>query len=191
MITFVIPSIGRESLNKTILSLIEQSNQEWRAIVGLDGLKLEEVESGNLYDNRIEIIELEKSGKIGKKHGVGGEVRNKIIQRITEGIIAFVDDDDTLDKHYVEKIYKYFEDQRVDCLVIRAIHPNGFVMPPVGTKQLRLGNVGISFAANRRFLLKHDLFFEPSEAEDFDLLKRISLKGKIKLSDYIGYRINH
>lgn len=191
MITFVIPSIGRESLSKTLSSLVQQTNQDWKAIVGLDGLRLEEVTIDIPLDERIEIIELEKAGKIGKKHGVGGEVRNSIIHRIEDGIIAFVDDDDTLDKHYVEKIYEHFEDQRVDCLVLRAIHPNGFVMPPVGMRQLRLGKVGISFAVKKHFLLKHDLFFEPSEAEDFDLLRRISLKGKIKLSDYIGYRINH
>lgn len=190
MITFVIPSIGRETLKRSLQSLIHQSNQEWKAIVGLDGVKIEQL-NDLPQDNRVQFLELEKSGRSGKIHGVGGTVRNQIISQIEDGIIAFLDDDDSLSRYYVEEIYKNFIDNPIDCVVLRMIYSNGNFLPPYNCDRLSVGKVGISFAVKTKFLKENNLFFRSSEVEDFDLLKRISSLGKIHLSDYIGYKINH
>ena len=38
-ITFIIPTIGRDTLSNTIKSLEEQTNQNWNAIIIFDGIK--------------------------------------------------------------------------------------------------------------------------------------------------------
>lgn len=38
-ITFIIPSINRETLSRTIDSLFKQSNPNWKAIIIFDGVK--------------------------------------------------------------------------------------------------------------------------------------------------------
>jgi glycosyltransferase involved in cell wall biosynthesis len=38
-ITFIIPSIGRDSLKNTIRSLLNQTSDKWKAIIVFDGCK--------------------------------------------------------------------------------------------------------------------------------------------------------
>lgn len=38
IVTFIIPTIGRDTLSKTIDSLINQTNPNWKAIIVFDGI---------------------------------------------------------------------------------------------------------------------------------------------------------
>lgn len=57
-ITFIIPTIGRISLNNSINSLLNQTVKKWNAIIIFDGIKCN-IENN---DSRIQIIEIEKKG---------------------------------------------------------------------------------------------------------------------------------
>ena len=39
IITFIIPTIGRETLNHSINSIINQTNKNWKCIIVFDGVK--------------------------------------------------------------------------------------------------------------------------------------------------------
>ena len=39
MITFIIPTIGRNTLTRTVISLLQQTNKNWKAIIIFDGIK--------------------------------------------------------------------------------------------------------------------------------------------------------
>ena len=58
-ITFIIPTIGRKTLIKSIKSLQNQTNQNWNAIIIFDGIK----SNININDPRIKIIEIDKKGR--------------------------------------------------------------------------------------------------------------------------------
>ena len=40
MITFILPTLGRDSLKKSIESIINQTNKKWKAIVIFDGCQI-------------------------------------------------------------------------------------------------------------------------------------------------------
>ena len=95
MITFIIPTIGRNTLINTIKSLQNQTNMNWNAIIIFDGIK------SNLkhinYPN-INIIEIEKKGQ---SINSAGNVRNEGIKLVKTPWVGFVDDDDILMNNYV------------------------------------------------------------------------------------------
>jgi glycosyltransferase involved in cell wall biosynthesis len=68
-ITFIIPTIGRETLKDTLSCLLMQTNPNWRAVVIFDGIE----SNIDVSDERIEIVEAPKIG-IGKNSA--GRVRN-------------------------------------------------------------------------------------------------------------------
>ena len=86
-VTFIIPSIGRDTLKTTICSLINQTNSNWKAIIIFDGI------NPTIWtnDNRITMI---KCTKLGKNKNSAGLVRNYGILLAKTEWIAFVDDDD-------------------------------------------------------------------------------------------------
>ena len=58
IITFIIPTIGRTTLTRTVNSLINQTNSEWNAIIIFDG-----IEKIEFPDKRITSISIPKTGK--------------------------------------------------------------------------------------------------------------------------------
>ena len=63
-ITFIIPTIGRETLIIAINSLFGLNSSNWNAIIIFDGVK----KNINIDDERITIIELEKKEGITDKY---------------------------------------------------------------------------------------------------------------------------
>jgi glycosyltransferase involved in cell wall biosynthesis len=92
MITFIIPTINRHTLSRTIDCLINQTNPNWKAIVVFDGVKCEKY-----LDPRIKSLSIEKMGK----QNFAGLVRNQAINMVDTEWIGFVDDDDTISYDYV------------------------------------------------------------------------------------------
>lgn len=213
MITFVIPSIGRPCITKTLRSLINQTNPNWRCLVGFDGLKKGDIDENILiHDDRIEYIflndrigELHRNNEVLSQlvlddtaHGVAGKVRNVIIDHIQSDTewIAFVDDDDTLISRYVELFYEEKSKHEFDCISfrMRLTAGNLNVLPP-----FHRGNefsedlacsIGISFCVNKKFIDDNNIRFVASGLEDFSFLHELySKQGKIYISNYVTYNV--
>ena len=87
MITFIIPSIGRDTLINSIQSIQNQTNENWKLIVIFDGVK----STLDFQDDKIKVFEIEKTGECTNN---AGNVRNYGMQYVDTEWIAFLDDDD-------------------------------------------------------------------------------------------------
>jgi hypothetical protein len=178
MITFIIPTIGRNTLTRTVISLLQQTNKNWKAIIVFDGVPII-----NFNDSRITAVSIPKKGKLNH----AGEVRNFAMKMVTTEWVGFVDDDDAISKDYVEK----FEEEikitpEAKCIIFRMKFKFGGaeVMPEPHHDNFYQNKVGISFAFKKDL----NLSFDPSSTEDFYLLSKIrNQKNKIIISPYVTY----
>lgn len=183
LITFIIPTLNRPTLERTITSLINQNNPNWEAIVIFDGVEPIELST----DPRIRSIQIAKTGK--SNHA--GEVRNQGIQQVKTEWIGFVDDDDYLSPDYVDCLDEEIKlNNNVEVVIFRMYHPiRAEVIPAPQHKNFLKCHVGISFS------MKTSLFhagaqFKPGPTEDFDLLDSIRMQGhKMVMSPYLTYWI--
>jgi glycosyltransferase involved in cell wall biosynthesis len=115
-VTFIIPTIGRETLEQSINSLLKQDNPNWKAIIIFDGIE----PNIKCIDPRISILKCEKKGE--GKNGAGN-VRNYAVPFIETEWIAFLDDDDTVADDYVTCLQKQIEEiPDLDVLIFRMKH---------------------------------------------------------------------
>jgi glycosyltransferase involved in cell wall biosynthesis len=181
-LTFIIPTIGRQTLEKTLESVenIVQPVKDWTcdSLVIFDGLEPTVKNS----------IRIEKSGE--RNHA--GRVRNEGIKHTSEDSdwIGFVDDDDILHAGYLKALSECPTDD-VDVVIFRMVYANnGLVLPPPGEKDFRICEVGISFCVKRKCFLDDGIWFEQCEVEDFRLLDTLRKKGKkIHMSDSVVYMV--
>ena len=163
-ITFIIPSINRPSLPRTIDSLIRQKNPNWKAIIIFDGVK----SNINITDYRFSIINIDI---IGKRNNAG-EVRNIAIKEVNTEWCGFVDDDDILLDNYVELFYEYITNESyLDVILFRMKIFNNIV-PKNNKNNLIVNNVGISFCTKTDILKEYK--FIPGDTEDFNLINRLN-----------------
>lgn len=178
MITFIVPTLGRETLSNTIDSLINQCDCDWKAIVVFDG-----VPKINYTDNRITSFSIDKAGI--KNHA--GQVRNAAFNLVTTEWIAFVDDDDTLSPDYVNKFKEEIAlNPKAKCIIFRmkTKYDPDKVLPAPHHNNFLKNKVGISFAIKKDI----NILFEPSLVEDFVLLDKIrSENHKMVISPYVTY----
>jgi hypothetical protein len=190
MIDFIIPSVGRKTLVNSLYSLINQTNPNWRAFVGFDGLDSSQVDEEILVnDDRIVYFFLREKLGTSSFHGNAGRVRNKIISLIDSPNpwIGFLDDDDTLSKYYVELLNKEIETNEQDCYVFRMRH-NDQIIPPLNVNTLIQNFVGISFCLKSELIKNNNLSFENDNAEDFKFLTQVTNStDKLKILPYITY----
>jgi glycosyltransferase involved in cell wall biosynthesis len=182
-ITFIIPTIGRPSLEKSINSLIKQTNPNWECIIIFD-----DVDLISFDDERIKCLKIKKSGQTGKSHNMGGLVRNEGIKICDTKWIGFLDDDDTLHPQYVQKLYENY--QTYDLVIWKMKFNNGKIVPKSTTiKDLRRANVGISFCYQNKF---DNLLFNNSEIEDFEFIQKIkNMTKNIVITPEIYYNVKH
>jgi glycosyltransferase involved in cell wall biosynthesis len=178
MITFIVPTINRNSLNTAINSLLSQTNPNWNAIIVFDGIP-----ALNYNDDRISCISIPKCGK--SNHA--GLVRNEAIKLVKTDWIGFLDDDDTIDKEYVNKFFEEINiNADAECIIFR-MHTKfdrDKILPAPHHNDFYKNKVGISFCFNKRL----NLLFEPSTTEDFYLLDKIrELNHKMIISPYVTY----
>jgi len=183
MLTFIIPTIGRATLRETLQSLYDQTCGEWRAIIIFDGIvcNIDQID----LDPRVKIMEIEKCGR---HTNCAGLVRNSGIRECSTEWVAFLDDDDLISLRYVETFYKEIAKYNVDIIIFRMYSDKTFdIFPSLETGDFYEGNIGISFAL-RRSIFSGGIWFEPSDAEDFNLLDQIRNAGyKMMISPYIRY----
>ena len=183
LITFIIPSINRPTLNNTIQSLLNQTNPNWECFVLYDGVIGKEFD-----DPRIKTINLEKIGKKGERHGNAGLVRNEGIKMSNTDWIGFLDDDDTIHQDYVKTLSeKYLS---YDFIVWRMKTLEGKVYPPINMNLLIINKVGISVAF--KTTIQNKLFNSNSDHEDFDFVDNLQKETKnFTITPEIYYNIRH
>lgn len=190
MIDFIIPSLGRETLTNSLQSLINQTDQEWCAFVGFDGLSEEDVDKNILIsDDRITYFYLKDKLGTSSFHGNAGLVRNKILSLIENqnSWIGFLDDDDTLSPYYVEILRNEISKEYHDCYLFRMNH-NGDIIPPLEINSIIQNHMGISFVVNTSFINEKNILFQNDNAEDFKYLLELSKNnGTVKILPFIGY----
>jgi glycosyltransferase involved in cell wall biosynthesis len=184
IITFIIPTIGRETLKNTLISLQNQTIQNWYAILIFDGCN----QNINNIDNRIKII---FSNKLGTNINNAGLVRNYGIRTANTKWIAFLDDDDVIDETYLEKFYEELKlNNDFDVLIFR-MNLCGRVIPSLNTNNFYINNVGISFITKKEIFDK-GIKFVANGAEDFFLLNQIRKNNyKMIISPYVTYYVKN
>lgn len=98
-VTFIIPTIGRDTLLNSINSLLNQTIEDWKAIILFDGIK----KTISISDKRIKIIEIQK---MGQNINSAGNIRNYGMSMVNTEWIGFLDDDDIIADDYLECFYK-------------------------------------------------------------------------------------
>ena len=194
MITFIIPSIGRESLLYAIESLINQTVSQWNAIIVLDGITVNILNSDTislLEDDRFEVHEIEKIGlninQAAKVRNYGMSVADKDCKWF-----AFLDDDDTIARDYIEifknELATYPE---CDVYIYRMINNEHRIIPKLTSLNFQVCDVGISFIMKRSIYVT-GLEFEADGAEDYLYLNKIRKTGyKIIISPYVKYYVRN
>lgn len=177
-ITFIIPSIGRPTLSRTIESLKKLNDPNWKAIIVFDGIE------PTFYpdDARISICAVQKQGY----YNCAGAVRNQAIKLVTTRWVGFVDDDDILLPNYIDAFHRQLY-HKPDVIIFRMQDSERTIPPPEHTDFFQ-NNVGISFCARTSLFQENNMWFEPSPWEDFCLLDKFrrSFK-KIVMSPEITY----
>ena len=182
-ITFIIPSLNRSTITRTVDSLLNQTNPNWNAIILYDGVV------GTVFeDERIKTLEIPKTGLVGSANGQSGLVRNVGIKMVKTEWIGFLDDDDTLHKDYVKTLTeKYLS---YDFVVWRMQYFSGRVLPSQSNNNLIFGDVGISFCYKNKF--DNLLFDNNRDGEDFDfLIKLKKLTDNWVITPEVYYNVRH
>jgi hypothetical protein len=185
LVTFVIPTSGRGSLVATMQSVVNQTSNDWKAIVIFDKVQ---INGTDLWDHRvfedIRIKKLALSARTGRPH-MSGHVRNIGLSLVDTPWAAFVDDDDELSQHYVTLMHR--EQHGFDVLIFRMWNPP--ILPPLEARDIQRNRVGISFALRSNFS-DRDRQFVPSATEDFDLLDRLChYRLKCIILPYLAYYV--
>jgi hypothetical protein len=186
-ITFIVPTIGRSTLIRTIISIKNQTKPNWKCIIIFDGINTP-MNITNLVksDKRFTILKTQKVGTLNH----GARVRNEGLKLVKNGWVGFVDDDDAISPYYVEHMNNYLSvPNNVQCVIFRMMYSDNNVIPKINSPNFYEGNVGISFCYNSE-LLKKGFYFTPSGCEDYVLLNKIrSYRLKIVMSSKIGYLV--
>ena len=184
-ITFIVPTIGRSTLDRSLLSLKNQTNPNWNAIVVFDGI----TPTITNDDDRIQFLTIEKTGSNVDNNSRSGYVRNEGMQHVKTEWIGFLDDDDVLTPDYVEK-FNIEAQRHSDVIIFRMQYVDGHIIPPVGDIDFRINYVGISFCLRTSIFQIEGIQFNQNGVEDFDLLDRLRKQNKnIIISGYITYLV--
>lgn len=188
MITFVIPTIGRDSLAQTVESLIKQTDPDWKAVVVFDGVE----PSLDIVDSRITVAKINKTGWLEEDlNGRGGYVRNAGIKLAGTEWVGFVDDDDALDPSYTRALKEtLIATPDAEVVIFRMKFWDDTIKPKLGATTFELEGVGISFCVRRRLFAEENFWFVQSHIEDFLLLDMLRRAGKrIVMSSAVTYLI--
>lgn len=182
-ITFIIPSINRESLQKTVKSLLNQTNPNWECIIIYDG-----VNGPSFDDERIRTLIIPKSGGNSPHHGMSGLVRNHGLNECTTEWIGFLDDDDTIHENYVDTLFKKYSNY--DFVIWRMVDLSGRIIPSIWNNNISFGEVGISFCYKNKF--NNLLFDNNRDGEDYDMILKLkSMSDNYIITPEVYYKINH
>ena len=202
LITFIIPSIGRDSLKDTLNSLLNLNDSSWNAIIIFDGITYENpIKDDRIITKYIPKIGVQEQGKskAGLVRNIGIEMAlneyrkdcNKDCNKDCKWI-GFVDDDDCLSPNYIDNLKAELNIDQIsnfckpEVIIFRMTYENGLVLPMQQDRNIILKKVGISFCINTD--IAHKYKFDNHIYEDFMYLKRLqNNRHKIIISEYVSY----
>jgi hypothetical protein len=188
-ITFIVPTVNRATLFRTLASIRQQTSQRWKVIVIFDGCApTDESILALLKDSRFLYVSIKKHGVLSSnQHGQAGQIRNIGMSMVTTPWIGFVDDDDVILPNYIEKLMEESDNLSVaDLISFRMIDTDQLVPPPF-CQGILPNQIGISFAI-KTSLFKEGFLFTQSEREDYHFVKDVHRARKIIiLSSHITY----
>jgi glycosyltransferase involved in cell wall biosynthesis len=158
-VAFLIPTLGRPTLKRTIQSLRDQTDNDWMALVMFDGLERTPTDQRQIMYRCC-----------SKQQGAGG-VRNRMFELLPElgtQWVGFLDDDDYVLRTYVEKLKEY--GSGYDAVVF-SMNRRGKIIPRPNSR-IKPMNCGITYAIRTDFILKTGLkFVEKRQMEDIRFLQ--------------------
>jgi hypothetical protein len=182
IVTFIIPTIGRTTLLNSINSLLNQTIENWCAIIIFDGIK----KNLNVSDDRIKIIEIDK---LGININSAGYVRNYGMKLVETKWIAFLDDDDIIAHDYLECFYKELSLNNELSVIIFRMSMNKRIIPKLDANNFYICDIGISYIIKKE-IFDNNIKFIPDGAEDYLYLDLIRKHGyKMVISPYVKYYV--
>ena len=192
LVTFIVPSIGRETLPRALRSIDAQTDRAFLAILVMDGCEAPACAADFSW-----LRVIYNPVRTGVRNHAGA-VRNLAIAEADTEWVAFLDDDDTLSPRYVEMLAAELflaagaPDPQPDAVVFRMmIDAGGGVLPPPGAADFFECGVGISFAARRMPVClggAEEFRFVPGSTEDFKALDALRRnKAAILMSCRVAY----
>lgn len=182
--TFIVPSLGRPTLNRALDSIRKQTDQDWKAIVCFD-----RVEPTIIPDDKIKVERFYDDNPPKFRPGI---VRNYAIKSVTTPWVAFLDDDDTITTNYVAELKvaasTRFNHKSPDMVIFKMQYDSGKILPR--GSRLHFGGVGISFACRRE--LFNQFQFLAIYGEDWGLIYDCMRAGKtVRIVDRVTYHVKY
>ena len=189
--TFIIPTIGRDSLSRTVDSVLAQQDPDFQCIIVFDTLSRYYISPDDRFQcYRVFGMNLGTHEGDNPGQSYAGKVRNYGIDFVTTPWISFVDDDDMVTPDYVRRLREVQENN--DVIVFKMEHPQLGILPPGDSHELINGQIGISYSVRKSFLDTHNLRFINSGIEDYELLMALQFhKARFHFSPYITYKVRH
>lgn len=176
-VSFITPTLGRQSLKRMIQSLLNLKDWNWRSYIIFDGIDPINITGLNpdidyLKDNNFIVSKVDKLGHAGL-------VRNTVLNKIDTEWIAFVDDDDSLKESYINSLRYYQSNNSDKDIIIFSYYDdiNRNLQPPKHINYIKECNIGISFAIKTKFVQENKIAFTPFGVEDFRFLNDAVNKG--------------
>ena len=190
-VTVIIPVYNSEKyIAKCLDSVLNQTNKNIDIMVINDGSKDGSQKIIDEYKEKYSnIIAIEQENK-----GVS-KTRNNAIKNAKTKYIMFIDNDDYIDKDYVETHLKYAEEEELDIVIsgYRRPNENGKIIKNMKLQDEEWSKMMVlapwAKIYKREYLIKNDIqFLENNIGEDvYFNLQAMLLTDKIKIIDYIGY----
>ena len=191
-VSIIIPVYNSEKyIKRCIDSVLKQTFKDYEVILIDDGStdNSKEIldEYKEVYPEKITVIHQENMGV--------SKTRNKAIKMAKGKYIMFIDNDDYIDKDYIEVFVKKIEKDNYDVVLGGYRRPNkdGKIIKELKLPQEEWGKFMIfapwSKIYKKDYLTKNDIEFLPVNiGEDvYFNLQAMMISNKIKIIDYIGY----
>ena len=191
-VSVIVPVYNSEKyIERCLNSILEQNYNEFELIVINDGSKDKSLEILKDYQNKfpqiITLIDQENTGV--------AKTRNNAIKMAKGKYIMFIDNDDFIDKDYIETFVKAAEKEDFDVVLGGYRRPNekGEIIKELKLPQEEWAKFMI-FAPwariyKKEYLIQNDIeFLSTNIGEDvFFNIQAMLISEKIKIIDYIGY----
>ena len=191
-VTLIIPVYNSEKyIGRCLDSILAQTYSNYEIIVINDGSKDKSQEIIDEYKQKYP----EKIISISQKNKGVAITRNESIYRANSKYIMFIDNDDFIDKDYIETYMKIVEQGDYDAVIGGYRRPNekGKIVRTLGLKESEWSKFMImtpwAKVYKKQYLIDNDIkFLNNNIGEDIYFnLKAMLLSKKIKITEYIGY----
>ena len=189
-VTFIIPTSDQTKLLRTLRSLLQQTKDDWRAIIVFYGcVPTDETLLSILQNSRFLYISIKRS----ENHYVNGQlgyIRNVGMRFVSNSTwVGFIDEGDTITSTYCQRLEDEENNTTTADAIIFKMKCGNDIFPPENYHQITQNLVGISFVI-RAPLLTEGYLFKPSSSEDFTFLHDLQRTHKtIAFSQSVTYYV--